>query len=47
MPQVIGIDDWAFRKAVNYGTIIVDLKTHRPVDLLSDQQADTVRDWLL
>jgi transposase len=47
VPQVIGTDDWAFRKSVNYGTIIVDLKTRRPVDLLPNRQADTVRDWLL
>lgn len=46
-PHAIGIDDWAFRKAVSYGTILVDLETHHPVDLLPDRQADTLRDWLL
>ncbi|MCL5994689.1 MAG: ISL3 family transposase [Chloroflexi bacterium] len=45
-PQVIGVDDWAIRKAVSYGTIIVDLETRRPFDLLPDRQADTLRDWL-
>lgn len=45
-PQIIGVDDWAFRKAMTYGTIIVNLETHRPVDLLPDRQADTLRDWL-
>lgn len=47
MSQVVGIGGWAFRKSVNYGTIIVDLKTHRLMDLLPDRQTDIVRDWLL
>jgi transposase len=46
-PHAVGVDDWAFRKAVSYGTILVDLETHHPVDLLPDRQADTLRDWLL
>ena len=37
----------SLRKAVSYGTIIVDLQTHRPFDLLADRQADTLSEWLL
>jgi transposase len=25
-PKIIGVDDWAFKKHFNYGTIIIDLK---------------------
>jgi hypothetical protein len=28
-PQVIGIDDWALKKRVHYGTLLVDLQQHR------------------
>ncbi len=33
-PRVLGVDDWAARKAQVYGTILVDLERHRVVDLL-------------
>ncbi|PYE52003.1 ISL3 family transposase [Deinococcus yavapaiensis] len=45
-PNLIGIDDFAFRKGFTYGTVIVDLKTGTPVDLLSDRDASTVTTWL-
>jgi len=44
---VIGVDDWAFKKGRNYGTIIVDLERKKVVDLLPDREADTLKQWLL
>jgi transposase len=45
-PRVVGIYDWAFKKRLRYGTILVDLERHRPLDLLPDRQAQTVAQWL-
>ncbi len=45
-PRVIGLDDWAKRKGHSYGTIIVDLETHAPIDLLDDRLTETVEAWL-
>jgi transposase len=45
-PRVIGIDDWAQRKGQTYGTIIVDLERHEPIDLLPDRSVESVAAWL-
>lgn len=44
--RVLGIDDWARHRGQTYGTILVDLERHRPVDLLSDRRAASVSAWL-
>jgi transposase len=45
-PQIVGIDDWAWRKGQRYGTIVVDLERSDVIDLLPDRDADTVKKWL-
>lgn len=45
-PRVVGIDDWAWKKGLRYGTLIVDLERHAPVALLPDRQVETVKQWL-
>jgi len=45
-PRVLGIDDWAKLKGQTYGTILVDLESHHPVELLDSREAEAVIDWL-
>jgi predicted transcriptional regulator len=45
VPQ-IGIDDFAFRRGRKFGTIIVDLQTHKVLDVLPDRTADTSAAWM-
>src|SRR5215204_5512858 len=42
----LGVDDWAWRKGQNYGTILVDLDLHRVADLLPDRSSESLSSWL-
>jgi len=44
--RVIGIDDFAWRRGHNYGSIVVDLERRQVIDLLPDRQRETVVAWL-
>lgn len=42
----LGVDDWAWRKGQEYGTILVDLDLRRVVDLLPDRDPESFSAWL-
>lgn len=44
--HLLGVDDWAWKKGQTYGTILVDLERHRPIDLLPDRTSVTTEGWL-
>lgn len=45
-PQVLGVDDWAYRKGVSYGTVLIDMETSRPIDLLESRDGKDLKKWL-
>lgn len=44
--RVVGIDDFAVKRGDCYGTILVNLETGKPLDLLADRTAEAVLPWL-
>jgi transposase len=42
----IGIDDFSFRRGRKFGTIVVDLQTHKVLDVLPDRTPDTSAAWM-
>ena len=44
--NVIGVDDFAFRRGQHYGTIIVDHESGGVIDLLPDRTSSSLETWL-
>ncbi len=42
----LGVDDWAFRKGVSYGTILVNMQTGDVIDLLADRETASFECWI-
>ena len=45
-PEVLGMDDWAYKEGTRYGTLLVDLEASKPIDMLPSRSAKSVAEWL-
>lgn len=44
--SIVGVDDFAFKKRHNYGTIVVDDITHKTVAIMNGRDGEELRKWL-
>lgn len=42
----LGIDDFSFRRGRKFGTILVDMQSHKVIDLLPDRTKETAAAWM-
>jgi Transposase len=43
---VLGVDDFAFRKGRRYGTVLIDMASHRPVGIFEGRDGADLATWL-
>ena len=43
---MICIDDFALKKRQNYGTVMVDIETHKIIDMIDSREEEKVTEWL-
>jgi len=46
-PRVLGVDDFAIRRGQHYGTLLIDIETGAPLDLIEGRDAQPLADWLM
>jgi transposase len=44
--RVLVDDDWAYRKGISYGTILIDMETSKPIDILHSRESKDLKKWL-
>lgn len=44
--EKVCVDDFAIRKRFSYGTVMVDLETHKIIDMISSRDSSDVKEWL-
>jgi transposase len=44
--EIIGVDDFAYRKGHTYCTVICDGETHKPIEILDGRDSETLKEWL-
>jgi len=45
-PRVLGVDDFAIRRGQHYGTLLIDIETGAPLDLIEGRDARPLAAWL-
>lgn len=45
-PRVLGVDDFALRRRKSYATLLVDLESREPIDILEGRDAAVLTTWL-